>query len=267
MQLRAFAQLQTAQGKCERALALRLAESHKNALEKDTATRTFFNFFTGKRTADQNKALSVYEAWYSEILEAEFPDCLMHSVFVLDESGSMKGSNWEGLMSAYRKYITTVKDLGRFNDLFSVVQFDDGSRVTQKFKRCETISHDLTVQGGGTLFPPEHCHAADVLFEGLGAHPECTKKPLVWMTDGCAPLDGLHEAFKKYISFAENLTAFFMFFGQDPGGKETVQQVRAQFQVACPKSSAFFAEAVDAAKLEELFGYIATRRGDNLSFT
>ena len=262
-----FAQLQTAREKCERALAVRLAESHKNAFEKDAATRAFFNLLTGKSPADQNKALSAYEAWYSEMLKAEFPDCLMHSVFVLDESGSMEGSRWKGLMSAYRKYITTVKDLCRFNDLLSVVQFNGGARVTQKIKRCETISQDLTMQGGGTLFPLGLCRAADVLFEGLGAHPECTKYTLIWMTDGCASLDGLHEAFKKYISFGENLTAFFMFFGQGPCGKEIVQQVRGQFQVACPKSSAFFAEAVDAAKLEELFGYIATRRGDNLSFT
>jgi len=268
-----LAQLQQARGSCERALAARLAKSHKHALERHASTRKFFDLLTGTRPVAVDQDVLAYQTWYTINLRAEallLGHHVRHTVFVLDESGSMGGPGhhkWDGLVSAFQKYISTLAELGRFNDLLSVVQFGTESRISQRFMRCSTISQELTFGGdGGTRFPPGLRRAADVLLEGRDVHPECAKYTLVWMTDGCASLEGVREAFAKYRPFGETLAAFFMFFGTEPSGEETVKQVCAEFQSVCTGSSGSFAKAVDAAKLKEIFGTIARSGGDKLSF-
>ena len=263
-------QLQQARGRCESALAARLKKSRERALKRDVATRQFFDLLTGKKPAAVDEVLTAYQTWYCNDLGAELAAGeLRHTVFVLDESGSMGGPGhpaWEGLMTAYRKYISTLAERDRLNDLLSVVQFDNGSRITQQFRTCGNIARDLTFQGGGTNFPPGLSQAADVLLQGRLDHPECTKYTLVWMTDGGASLSGVSEAFQKYAPFGKHLAAFFMFFGNETSGEQIVKQVCEEFQSVCKESSASFALAVDAAKLEDLFGRIARSSGDKLSF-
>jgi len=104
------------------------------------------------------------------------------------------------------------------------------------------------------------------MLEGRDFFPACGKCTLVWMTDGCASLEGVRAALAKYSPFGENLTAFFMFFGTQSSGEETVKRVCAEFQSVCKGSSGSFAKAVDASKLKELFCTIARRGGNKLSF-
>ena len=102
-----------------------------------------------------------------------------HIIFVLDESGSMQNS-WSGVVEAYRKYIDKRKQSQSCNDLVSVVQFDDSSRITVNMVSLSAAPAQLPYNGQHTYFHPAALDACKL------AHgtPESHTPVIIFMSDG-----------------------------------------------------------------------------------
>ena len=64
-----------------------------------------------------------------------------HFVFVLDESGSMAGEEWNSLKQVYRAFLIRLNNDQGGDDHFTVVLFDDGTRkITRQQPLANTPS-------------------------------------------------------------------------------------------------------------------------------
>lgn len=115
----------------------------------------------------------------------------MHTVFVLDESGSMHGTRrgskpgtpWDELKRAYHAFLQRrVSDQGT-GDTVSVVLFDDSARtIHTNAPIASVVGQDLPYNGGNTNFAPALAEAERCISKASDR-----KTPqIIFMTDGGA---------------------------------------------------------------------------------
>ncbi|CAB9511747.1 expressed unknown protein [Seminavis robusta] len=102
-----------------------------------------------------------------------------HIVFVLDESGSMRGS-WAGVVESFRRYLARRRENQNEMDLVSVVQFDSTARVTVQQTPIGSAPANLGFHGRGTQFAP----AANEGSRVVASTPPSHVPTLVFMSDG-----------------------------------------------------------------------------------
>lgn len=105
----------------------------------------------------------------------------MHTVFVLDESGSMGGGRWAELQQSYTMFQSTRRtDQGGSTDLTSIIQFGSTARRVVTLIPSKQAPATVHFQGGGTMYMPALEEAQAVLRET----PISKTPQLVFMTDG-----------------------------------------------------------------------------------
>ena len=178
-----------------------------------------------------------------------------HIIFVLDESGSMKGS-WSGVVDAYSKYIEKRKQSQSDSDLVSVVQFSGGSRVTVQKKSLSTAPQQLSFGDGGTCFHPA---ALDACRLARGTPAASHTPTIVFMSDGCAG-DASTAArefslLNDYVSqqSSNDLELHVIAFGSG-ASRTQLQQIAAASRVGKVHASA------NTADLASVFVSIATNQ-------
>lgn len=96
-----------------------------------------------------------YKTRFTELGEQGSLDTVpLHFLLVLDESGSMCGSEWEALRSAVGALIQNRGDVS--TDRFSAVLFGEGSRQAFAMldsEAAERAAASLSREGGGTSYP------------------------------------------------------------------------------------------------------------------
>ena len=105
-----------------------------------------------------------------------------HTIFVLDESGSMS-SYWTELQVAYREYLDKYK--GSKRDIFSLVQFQNRARTVYENKKLDEVNNNhmvLTQEEGGTSFTPAMQETQRVVNNA----DESLKVKVLFMSDGSA---------------------------------------------------------------------------------
>eukprot|EP01127_Copromyxa_protea_P008978 TRINITY_DN2080_c0_g1_i4.p1 TRINITY_DN2080_c0_g1~~TRINITY_DN2080_c0_g1_i4.p1 ORF type:complete len:7466 (-),score=1064.85 TRINITY_DN2080_c0_g1_i4:44-22441(-) len=102
-----------------------------------------------------------------------------HFVFVLDESGSMSGTPWKELESAYRVFLQKrTADQAGSGDYVSIVQFSSRARCTLSCKPITRAPSNLNFASGGTSFLPALAEANNCIRSGQGI------PVLIFMSDG-----------------------------------------------------------------------------------
>ncbi len=136
----------------------------------------------------------------------------MHTIFILDESGSMT-KNWSGLQQAFCRYLDTLQsDEESSADLISVIEFDDDARiVAQAISIDDARQLSLSIRGGGTKFAPAISKANDLLKEDASSKTDIV---LVFMTDGANTDDDtsveiLRDIFHKFDTRNPKFRAIF----------------------------------------------------------
>lgn len=107
--------------------------------------------------------------------------CERHIIFVLDESGSMQ-HNWTGVVKAYNGYLSKRKQSQCDGDLVSVVQFNDGARVTVNPTSLSSAPSNLPYDSGGTCFHPAAIKACQMAKQT----PSTYTTTIIFMSDGGA---------------------------------------------------------------------------------
>jgi uncharacterized protein YegL len=126
----------------------------------------------------------------------------MHTVFIIDESGSMSGSQWTSLQQSFSAYLNVLKTNGSSSDVVSVIQFDASARIIAEFLPVDAAaSLSLTMKGGGTQFGPALSEAIDL----LRRDSRNLDIVLVFMTDGengdgDTPVSILKELCRQFAS-------------------------------------------------------------------
>ena len=78
---------------------------------------------------------------------------LHHHIFVLDASGSMKGSDWEALMEAFRAYVAQLSATRSCADIISVITFScEGTIVYEGKPLAQTTAIPIPFQGYTTSY-------------------------------------------------------------------------------------------------------------------
>jgi uncharacterized protein YegL len=105
----------------------------------------------------------------------------LHTVFIIDESGSMAGSRWESLQQSFNAYIKHLSLNSSSSDIVSVIQFGSSARVVaEKVSVPEAQALSLSMKGGRTKFGPSLEEAGRLLENDSSAFDIV----LVFMTDG-----------------------------------------------------------------------------------
>ncbi|CAF1154913.1 unnamed protein product [Rotaria magnacalcarata] len=152
---------------------------------KATATKKMAEtFLTHLRKFQPNRKsdelLRVIQLYNSSVQEQNKP---YHFVFVLDESGSMRGQPWTDLTNAYRLCLEKRLDIAQQSskDFISIVQFNGDARVTcQASALSNTIPPLLDMASGGTSFSP----ALSKAMEELNKLTNSYIPVLLFMSDG-----------------------------------------------------------------------------------
>jgi uncharacterized protein with von Willebrand factor type A (vWA) domain len=169
----------------------------------------------------------------------------IHSIFCLDDSGSMSPS-WTSVKEAVRAFIEIRRELGNPGDLFSCIQFDVEPKLSFKEAPIETAleqASGLILRGRGTLFSPALQAVSGLVKAGQ-------QVAIVFMTDG----ESSDKKNDNPVAMAQAIMAkgaeisFFAIAFTDEGKTEmlqntvkafngvleeaaNVQELRAQFQV------------------------------------
>jgi uncharacterized protein YegL len=176
-------------------------------------------------------------------LRADSRACPIHTIFCLDDSGSMHGS-WLSVKEAVRVFIEIRRELGSPADIFSCVQFSHDTAVPFK-QACIDTAHDqaslLTLRGGGTVFGPALKCVSDLIRPSQNV-------AIVFMTDG-ASSDNPTAIAQSIMSQGAQISFFGVAF--TPEGKtKTLQNVVQAF-------NGVLVEAADVSELRAQFEVIA----------
>ncbi len=172
-----------------------------------------------------------------------------HTVFIIDESGSMRGDEWTALQSSFSAYLTVLSSNGSSSDIVSVIQFDNTARiVAESLSAHDAAALNLSMNGGGTAFGP----ALSQTIELLRRDSSTCDIVLVFMTDGQngdgdAPIGILRELFGKFASRNPKFNAIG-FTNQPP---TLVKMVAA----VAPDSALYAAD--DSVQLQRAFVEVA----------
>jgi Mg-chelatase subunit ChlD len=124
-----------------------------------------------------------------------------HTVFVIDESGSMC-PHWPSLQKSVHDYLQILLDFGNFSDFVSIIQFDSTARIIEaQISLDAAISKTLEIKGGSTNFAPALTLVKELLLQDSSE----SDVVIVFMTDGDAvdgdvAVDILREIFDRFLS-------------------------------------------------------------------
>jgi uncharacterized protein YegL len=110
------------------------------------------------------------------------PPPAAHIIFVLDESGTMRGQPFASLTTAYSSFLRDRRASGQGTcaDVVSTIMFNSSARVTVDCQPITAVKLELTYAGGGTCFGP-------ALREALRQMQKSRCSPiLIFMSDGGA---------------------------------------------------------------------------------
>lgn len=181
-------------------------------------------------------------------------------VFVLDESGSMSGDPWKGVVDALRTFVAQrqADTQSTCVDIMTVVQFNTKARPTLGWTAVGsyTLPAELGMAGGSTLFNPALEFARAQLDASNATHASLTPM-IVFMSDGdSCPSDQANAvatacAIKSSYS---NLELRTIGFGSEcTAGSAGGNQLKGIADAGGGK----FCSAADAATLKEQFKDIA----------
>mmetsp|Transcript_21644 Transcript_21644/g.23180 ORF Transcript_21644/g.23180 Transcript_21644/m.23180 type:complete len:218 (+) Transcript_21644:1347-2000(+) len=174
-------------------------------------------------------------------------DSNKHNIFVLDESGSMQ-NDWSGVVSVYNKYMQSRRQRQHDSDLVSIVQFDDGARVTCQLQNIVHAPTNLSYSGGYTYFSPAATSAYNIARRTPSSH----KPVIIFMSDGCAN-DSRQAA--NIFATLNNIELHVIGFG---GGTDTSQLQ----QIARASTNGKVHTASNIDSLSKVFVQIATGGDD-----
>ncbi|KAJ8566635.1 hypothetical protein ON010_g6485 [Phytophthora cinnamomi] len=122
---------------------------------------------------------------------------VVHHIFVLDCSGSMRGEPWKQLLNGVREYLRSRIARGATQDVVSVVTFGDkGVIAFERAKIENAITRNVKFGGGGTNYAHGLRPANGIISR---THLDLYKPVLIFFTDG-RPGDG-----KKGLELARNI--------------------------------------------------------------
>jgi Mg-chelatase subunit ChlD len=173
-----------------------------------------------------------------------------HTVFIIDESGSMK-DRWSSLQKSFSAYLRILIAKGSSSDVVSVIQFDTDARLVDhatKISPQQASQLSLNMRGNGTNFGPAIALANDFLEQD--SYP--SDIVLVFMTDGentdgDVALGALQNLFKNRSARNPKFNAIGF-----------IQQPASLMQmVAAVQPDGFLYAANDAVQLEQRFVEVA----------
>ncbi|KAI9909755.1 hypothetical protein PsorP6_010916 [Peronosclerospora sorghi] len=161
---------------------------------------------------------------------------IVHHIFVLDCSGSMRGDPWQTLMKAVSEYLKGRLASGYEHDIVSVVSFGDTGRIEyEEVKITSAVSQYVNLRGGGTLYAKGLREAGALLSR---TNMNVYRPVLIFFTDG-RPADakqGLKVAKTLRQSYViSGLWSFVVGFGKvsDAGLKELAKALGGKVHKAC----------------------------------
>lgn len=173
-----------------------------------------------------------------------------HTVFIIDESGSMSGQRWESLQRSFSAYVQHLVLHGSPCDVISVIQFSTSARtVADKCSRQDAQNLTLDMKGGGTSFGP----ALKQTMSLLETDASTSDIVLVFMTDGENGDDGdevvgiLRDLFQQFAARNPKFNAIGL----------TQQPKSLLDMVAAVHPHGFLYGAEDSLQLQQRFVEIA----------
>ncbi|GMF44797.1 unnamed protein product [Phytophthora fragariaefolia] len=122
---------------------------------------------------------------------------ILHHIFVLDCSGSMRGDPWNQLLKGVREYLRSRIASGAVQDVVSAVTFGDKGVIEFERAKIENVvTRNIKFHGGGTNYAHGLRQAKAIISR---THLDKYKPILIFFTDG-RPGDG-----KKGLELAKNI--------------------------------------------------------------
>ena len=112
--------------------------------------------------------------------DSKMPATRFHLVFCLDESGSMQGSKWADVLSAYNQMLGRRRADQGLGDLVTVVTFDHSARTQCALTPIDNAPSSFSFSGRGTNFAPA-LHAAE---SAMQRQPADCVPLLLFLSDG-----------------------------------------------------------------------------------
>jgi len=181
---------------------------------------------------DKPPSLCLLDAWHQPEVKPEVADgfayvdghkfeCVhavetdkFHSIFVLDNSGSMSGQPWQDLLCACNEFSLNRLGDGGGGDLVSFISFDNKSRIHCEAQPLpESLHVEIPFSGGGTYFEEGLRAANEVLSRNNFEH---FKAVLIFFSDGRPRNveEALRLARSVRVNYAKyDLRAFVVGFG------------------------------------------------------
>lgn len=158
--------------------AATIEENLAVADERDSLTRTYMGALLSNETA---RATELFRDLYTRLKgKHKVQAAGLHVIFMLDESGSMGGSPFAELQSAYQAFVRQRLQNGSEEDRLSVIMFSSGARELAKYVPFSSAL-TLNYAGGGTCFSPA-LRMADSFLRDSCQHD--LTPILILMTDG-----------------------------------------------------------------------------------
>ena len=197
-------------------------------------------------------ALRLFEDFQNEWFGAPSVVQSVHTVFILDESGSMSGEPWSNLQQSVRAYLNELSQKGSPDDRVSIIQFASEARIFKEFVSvADAESSQLVQQAGGTQFVPplEQTKAL------LGRDQSGYDVVLVFMTDGVneddmQPVPILQKIFSRFKD-SRSMKFNAIAFGENPAS------LRAMVNAVGDDGT--YSHASDAIQLQRSFVEIARK--------
>ena len=130
--------------------------------------------------SEENKKMSVIRLVDEKAIASS--KVKKHFIFLLDESGSMRGTPWNELRSAYNNFIDIRQKSQSIIDYISVITYNSSVRtlfIRESVLNAKNRLGDL--QGGGTRFTPAFQEAQKIVSKENEAQPI-----IIFMSDGGA---------------------------------------------------------------------------------
>jgi len=176
-----------------------------------------------------------------------------HFVLCLDESSSMLGGPWKGLMQAFRSLVNSRMSNQSSGDLLSVILYKSSSRIVIKGETiASAVGKTFVMRGGGTCFDPALADASTCI-----ASVDNTFQPvLIFMSDGGAsnPETRMRELALKHRG--RRLQVHTIAFGSKADVR-TLQSMAENAKAHCGHGE--FHKSVDAVQLSKTFASIASQ--------
>jgi len=173
----------------------------------DSMIRVFKKHYELETQEQEKKELTVLPLFSAQA--ATLPP-LFTFIFVLDESGSMRGQ-WNNVVLAYTRFIEMRKHEQTGGEEFvSVIQFSSTAREIFRDHPIRTVPSALAFNGGGTEFDPALNMAQQMCASAKGT------PVIIFMSDGDGTYSGVMNHIYNQCS-ARNLQVHTIAFGGDAG--------------------------------------------------